>query len=217
MAIVTGPLHSSEARGAVGGIIYNTCRGKSIVRTNRTPTLEYTDSQVATRAIMNGVIAAWAALSDDQRHDWTAFADTHLLPHWTGSDKRISGWNWYAKANFKLSQADLPMISSPPHPVTSYTLASMKLLPAADAVEFIWDPVYPFPDPGWFLQIWSTKPHAATVHPSPKMAKLLTSFSQDTGDVVVPFAATGIHTVYIVPLSLQGITMPPYRFTTEVG
>ena len=219
MAIVTGPLHSSEARGQIGGVtglVYNTNRGRSYVKANALPATEFSDLQIATRAIMNDVHALWAALDNAQRAAWSHFAEENHLCDWTGRLKQLSGWNWFAKANFRLLIVGLPTLTDPPFPVTSYILEGLSYTLGTLVVNVFWTPASPAPDPPWTILIWRTAVHLPTVHPSFKLSKLSSySFEQDAYNNI-PTPDSGTYTLYFQPLSDQGITMPPTRLIVTV-
>ena len=219
MAIVTGPLHSSEARGQIGGktgLVYNTYRGRAYVKANALPTTEFSDLQIATRAIMNAVHARWTALSNADRSNWQDFADENHLCCWTGRLKQLSGWNWFAKVNFKLLQAGADPLSSPPFPITAYILEDLSSVPGIPTTQINWTPAISPPDPSWMLQIWSTAVHLPTVNPSFKLAHLVDAVLEQAGTFALATPGAGARTLYLVPLSTQGITMPPTRLIVTV-
>lgn len=219
MAIVTGPLHSSEARGVVGGktgLVYNSHRGRAYVKANATPLLEYTGPQVATRALMVPIIAGWQALSDVQRDAWADFARENHGCDWTGQLKTLSAWNWYAKVNSPLQYCSEPLLNTPPNPVSAYLLPGLAYASSLPDVEINWTPATPVPSPDWLLIFWQTALHLPSVHPSLKHAKRATWAPEIDGSVFLTVAAAGFVTVYIQPVSTQGISMPPTRMLIEV-
>lgn len=219
MTIVTGPLHSSEARGKIGGptgLVYNTYRGRSYVKANATPINQYTDPRVAARLLNVTVHDAWVALSSQQRSDWDDFANEHTIGSWTGMDKRLSGWNWFVKANTPLLQSDDPLLTSPPNPITGIIVSEFTYY--HDGIDLIvnWTPASPPASPAWRLVFWRTADHAVTVHPSIKLAKREGYQPEDSSEYVGPGFIGEIFTYYVLPHSLQGISMPPIRLFIEV-
>jgi hypothetical protein len=103
VAIVTQPLGSTEARGSVGGLTYATWRGKHTVRTRAGPSREPTAEQLYVLATAETAKNAWQAMSDDQRASWNHWAAEHREPHWTGQDKRLSGFNWWVRIFVRLT------------------------------------------------------------------------------------------------------------------
>lgn len=216
MAIVTGPLHSSEARGAVGALVYNTYRGRAYVKARSTPLLEYTDPQIAAREMMNEVHFAWAALSDEQRDAWSQYAKDNHGCDWTGQLKTLSPWNWYAKIGYLIYNNFGITPTLPPNPVTSYQFATLQAAQVGPNIEITWSPVSPSPSPEWMIETWVTAPHAATVHPSPKLAKRYLSDPEFWGATSFFPSAPGFYTLYLRPVSLVGCTMPMTRLVVEV-
>jgi len=219
MAIVTGPLHSSEARGQIGGkngLVYNTYRGRCYVKANALPKTEYSDPQVTTRAIANDVHDLWVALSIAQRNAWDDFADRHPDCCWSGRDKRLSGWNWFMRANFRLLIGCLPTLTDPPFPVTSYILEGLSYTLGTLSVDVFWTPLSPAPDPAWNILIWRTSVHLPTVHPSFKLSKLFSFTYEQDASQNIPAPDSGTYTIYFLPVSDQGITMPPARLIVTV-
>jgi len=97
MAKVTMPLMSAEARGKVGGIVYNTWRGKSTVKVKKAPAQPRTPRQLLIRAFATTCARAWAGLTQVVRDGWTAYANSHPDTDWTNSPKRLTGLNFYLR------------------------------------------------------------------------------------------------------------------------
>lgn len=114
MAKVISPLHSAEARGKVEGIIYNTWRGMNTVKTFKSPAQPRTKLQLLHRAYCVQMARAWGELSDLQRAGWNDYADNHPDIDWTGSPKRLSGFNWYVRCNTRILRLAGTPIDDPP-------------------------------------------------------------------------------------------------------
>jgi hypothetical protein len=219
MAVVVGPLHSSEARGQVGGktgLVYNSHHGRAYVKANAVPTLEYTDPQRNTRAIMVPIIAAWQALSEETRAAWAGFADENHLCDWTGQLKRLSAWNWFVKINFRNYMTHLQIRLEPPDRITAYRLPKPTLIIIPGLVEMEWTVADPPPDPAWSIMFWLSEPHSITSHPSFKMAKYNTYANEQDGAQVIEIAVAGWYSLWWLLVSAQGITMPPEGMRLEV-
>ncbi len=114
MAKVISPLHSAEARGKVEGLIFNTWRGFNTVKTFKSPAQPRTKIQLLMRAYAVQMARAWGELSDIQRDGWNDYAVNHPDIDWTGSPKRLSGFNWYIRCNTRILRLAGPVISDPP-------------------------------------------------------------------------------------------------------
>lgn len=153
MAKVLNPLMSNEARGKVNGLIYNTWRGISTVKTFKAPTKAKTPLQLAIMAKMTTISKAWGNLTNSQRSAWTVFADNHLRTDWTGNPIRMTGANAFSSCSMIASIAgNTPtLIVHPPtlaSPVTDLatvvggvgllTITHTSPTTAADAIEVRW-------------------------------------------------------------------------------
>jgi hypothetical protein len=114
MPKVKNPLFSQEARGGIGGLVYNTWRGQNYVKTNTSPTGQGTAKRLAAQAIITTVSKLWQGLSDAQRAAWSQYAIDHPVTDWTGSPKRLTGMNWYMSCNSQLTRITASLIDDPP-------------------------------------------------------------------------------------------------------
>jgi len=78
MAKVIGPLHSSEARGRMGGLVFNTWRGLNVVKQSTSPANPRTIAQLNIRAIAVGQARGWQGESAANQAAWDAYASTHV-------------------------------------------------------------------------------------------------------------------------------------------
>ncbi len=93
MAVVTWPLSSGEARGRVGGLIYNTWRGRSYVKAHAHYQTGLSPLQQTNQALAAIATAAWQSFTDQRRSAWADFANRHNTPDWTGNTRRLTGYN----------------------------------------------------------------------------------------------------------------------------
>jgi len=114
MAKVMSPLHSTEARGRVGGLIYNTWRGISYVKCNSSPAQPRSALQLKVRSLTTHLTRKWGTLLATTRTNWNDYAVTHTDVDWTNNPKRLSGMNWYVRCNLRLLIANIPEITEPP-------------------------------------------------------------------------------------------------------
>lgn len=114
MAKVIMPLMSDEARGKMSGLIYNTWRGISTVKSFTSPANPKTSAQMTARARLQSFTAGWKNLTQAQRDAWNTYAETHLKLDWTGKPKRITGQNWYISCNIIIAICGGTAITDPP-------------------------------------------------------------------------------------------------------
>lgn len=153
MAKLLNPLMSNEARGKMNGLIYNTWRGISTVKTFKAPTKAKTALQLAIMAKMSVISKAWQNLTQSQRDAWAVYADNHLRPDWTGNPVRITGANAFSSCSMiaTLAGATPTLIQAVPTlaaPVTDLatvvggsgllTITHASPTTAVDAIEVRW-------------------------------------------------------------------------------
>lgn len=128
MPKVKNPLFSQEARGGIGGLVYNTWRGINTVKTNTSPTGQGTAKRLLAQGRLSTLSKEWGLLTDAARAGWSQYAIDHPVTDWTGAPKRLTGMNWYVKCNLQLkilgaaSVATAPVVAAP-DPVVGFTLA----------------------------------------------------------------------------------------------
>lgn len=114
MAIVTGPLHSIEARGSVGSLTYVTWRGRSVVKSRAGPATQYSAAQLALRAVTAAGNSAWQTLTDHVRSLWTQYAAIHQAIDWTGNPRRLTGHNCFIRCWVRTTLNGLTPPTLPP-------------------------------------------------------------------------------------------------------
>jgi len=208
LAVVTGPLHSSEARGRVGGLVYNVHRGRAYVKANTAPVTQFSDAQIEARAKMWPVLVMWNYISDDQRRLWADFAAEHPVPSWTGSDVRLSGHNWFCKINYRLQMIEETLRSIPPTSLTSVVIPVTVDGVDPAFVSLSWSHPHPDPEPYWTLHFWLAGPHSPGRNPTIKLAKYKQWTYLTDPSTEVPLPGVGTYSLFTVPISGQGISSP---------
>lgn len=118
MARVTGPLHSTDASGAVGqALVYGKWKGLNWVRHWTKPANPQSISQQRVRVLMGQCVVWWQSLTDDQRGEWDdkALVFPNIDPI-TGLPSDWSGFNLFTSIHImkaRLGAADLPHIAPP--------------------------------------------------------------------------------------------------------
>lgn len=208
MAVVTWPLSSGEARGRVGGLIYNTHRGKTYVKTQALHQGEFTQPQIDARAYTAVVTAAWQALDSDLHDAWTLYANEHTLSHWTGQQKRLSGYNWFVILNWFRALQQVALLTVPPTYNTTYTILNPSVTPPSPAIQFNWTPQHPQPDlEHWvFLRLEGPYPgprtanikRAQTIHYVTDSTTHLTWIDPDPGFYFVHYRTLDLNAGYSI-------------------
>jgi hypothetical protein len=158
MAKCIGPLHSSEARGRMGGLVYNTWRGLNVVKATTAPCQPRSQKQLAVRATGVAVGRAWGAKTEASRADWNSYAAVHLETDGMGSPKRLSGMNWWLRLAARMTFFGLVPAAGPP---AGAAPASPLLFSAANGAG---SSVVTWTSPGGtatLMEIYMQGPHSA--------------------------------------------------------
>ena len=171
MVVVTQPLGSAEARGKLGGLVYNTWRGIHYVRTKVSPANQNTPRRLAIRAKAKSCTLAWQALTDAQRTSWNLYAADHLDPYWTGNPKRNSGYNWFVRTNIRLLDMGLSIISIPPVRANSWPIATLAATVDDAIITVDWSLPPAAPEADLVIDLWHTKASSPGRRPKIELAK----------------------------------------------
>lgn len=134
MAKVVGPLNSTEARGGVGALIYNTWRGIRYVKRFTSPSQPRTNRQLAIRAFLTQYVRGWRVLGAVPIAAWNTYASAHPVIDWTGSAHRLTGCNWYCALNVLLADMGKTAITNPPTVAGPAPIANVVATPGAGTV-----------------------------------------------------------------------------------
>ena len=158
MPKVKNPLLSMEARGGIGGLVYNTWRGINTVKTNTSPTGQGTAKRLAAQGLISMVSADWQTLSDATRASWNQYATDHPVPDWTGSPKRLTGMNWFVSCNIILTRMGATAITAPPVVAAPNPIVGLTLAKATTDINVAWSaPVAA----GDMIEFWCAGPQSA--------------------------------------------------------
>lgn len=114
MAKLMNPLMSSEARGRVGGTVYNTWRGIRYAKQQTSPAQPRSALQLQIRAWMVYLVRLWQTIGSTKMGHWNDYAVAHPDVDWTNRSRRLTGLNWYCRCNTRLLLLAKPIIDEPP-------------------------------------------------------------------------------------------------------
>jgi hypothetical protein len=158
MAKVTMPLMSAEARGKVGGIVYNSYRGKSTVKVKKSPSQPRTARQLTIRAFATTLSRAWGSLTQLQRDGWTAYATAHPFTDWTNSPKRLTGLNFYLALGARLMDMGKAVVATAPVTLAPANVANLVATGGAGQISFAFTA---YAGTATTLDIWLQGPKSA--------------------------------------------------------
>lgn len=173
MVKLLDPLGSTEARGAIGGTVYNTWRGISYARIKVTPANPNTPARLASRACAKLCTLRWQLISDLHRSWWNDYAVTHTLIDWRGKPKRISGFNWFLKANYFRVSLGLSIVDTPPVSPTPAAVASLVATTAGSTIVIDWTLTPGYTAASQQVDIWLSRPMSSGRNPKLEDSKHL--------------------------------------------
>jgi len=216
LAKVVGPLHSSEARGSVGSLTYNTWRGISIVKARTGPLKQYEAAQVDVRTKAAAATASWQSLTDAQRAPWYDYANAHTDIDWTGNPARLTAYNWYIRINVRRQLLGIAIRTSPPDVAPDARMLTLTATgePTRAHIQWTMTPWAPLAD--LFVEIYGAGPYSAARHPTIKQAKRLHHAPSFITSWYWSGLTPGHYTVFARPIHVHGITCGWHRTTTAV-
>ncbi len=192
MAKVVQPLMSLEARGKMGGLIFNVWRGICTVKAFRSPVQPNSTAQLDMRKTMTDATRAWAALTAAQRLGWNNYAVDHLESDWTGASKRLTGQNWYVRCYVMVLLCGGTPVSTAPIASAPAALVGAGFAYVAGPpkkVTLTWTAPVAATS---FIQIWATSALSAGRIPKFEMATEIATIAASTEspyDVTNPITA----------------------------
>jgi hypothetical protein len=194
MAKVSGPLNSSEARGKVGGLVYNTYRGVSTVRAKHAPAQPRSSLQLQARASAIAVTRAWFACQ--HKLAWEAYAALHPSADGMGNSIRSSGQNWFVALNTRLTAMQSDLLVDPPPDHTMPAITGIIVSPSPGHITFT------CVSPSEFsinIEFWLHGPHSIGAAGSIKLARHINTVGSYVMVGIIDISLSGRYTVFLRP------------------
>lgn len=207
MAVVTGPLHSSEARGSVGSLQYNSWRGRATVRTRSGPAIadQYTENRIALRGMAAVATLEWQAMSDTERAQWNEYARSHIDSDWTGSGKRLTGYNWFIRINVRRQLIGVGTDRAVPTETVTVVLTNLTVV-VQDVYPYVqWESAGEYDTGTTGVEIWMTEAHSAGANPTRKQAKRIDVVSLSASQYLLTITVGLWYTVFLRPILINGV------------
>jgi hypothetical protein len=190
MAKCVGPLHSSEARGKVGGLVYNSWRGFATVKAKHAPAQPRTNLQLRVRSIAIMIARGWADLTNQA--DWNVYATNHTMSDWTNSPKRLTGANWYVMLHTRMLLAGLTPVNTPPAVNAPDPVLTFTAVGSAGVITMTWTA----PTGTDRLDFWLDGLHSAGRQGSIHKAKYKLTLLGSAAVKTITGLAPGVYDVY---------------------
>lgn len=193
MAKITGPLHSVEARGRMGGLIYNSWRGISYAKAFAGPSQPRSERQLFIRAFVTQLVRDWQSITQLQRDDWNDYAAAHPEIDWTGNSRRLTGLNWFVRCNLRLIDLDQSPIDAAPDVAAPDPVSGFAAADGVDAIDYSWDATA---GTNLSVDVWLYGPHSpGEIGQLPKARHNLYAAGESAAATTDP-ADPGFYTVF---------------------
>jgi len=193
MAKCVGPAHSTEARGRIEALNYNTWRGIRLAKRFTSPAQPRSLRQLSVRAFLIQFTRAWAALTDSDRDSWNTWATDHPVSDWTNTSIRRTGANCYAGLSSRLADIGIAAVDTAPVANAPAPVADLALTGGAGQISCAFTE-----DTGTNMQIdfWLWGPHSKGAIPKFSKARHSTYADAESSPVVISGLAPGYYTVW---------------------
>lgn len=193
MAKVVNPLMSAQARGKVGGLVFNSWRGQNTVKGFKSPSQPRTTRQLAVRSYLATLSRAWAGLTQAQRDTWDAWAAAHLVSDWTGQPVRMTGENAFIKCNSLMLDQAKSTVTTAPVVSAPTSLAGFTPTGGSGQISCAWTARAGTADT---VDLWVYGPHSAGRKPTIVKAKHNSYKPGETTPGIITGLGAGLYTVY---------------------
>jgi hypothetical protein len=184
---------SSEARGRVGGLVYNTWRGARTVKVKTAPAQPRSARQLVIRAFCTTIARRWKILTAPQREGWTTYATAHPATDWTGSPKRATGINWFVALSVRLLDQAKTVVDTAPITDAPANVAALVCTGASGQISCAFTPAG---GTATTIDLWTHGPRSAGVVSTIVKAKHRIYGPAETSPLVIPTLPAGLYTVY---------------------
>jgi len=211
MPKVKNPLFSQEARGGIGGLVYNTWRGINYVKTNTSPTGQGSAKRLAAQALLSLVAKLWRGITAGERLAWSAYATAHPVDSWTGPPIRLTGMNWFSKCNALLRLVGQSGVTAAPTIAAPDAPTELTLTYASQSVQASWATTS---YASQSLMFSATKPQSAGITGKREQAAFAAYATRDATQPVTILTAPAAGTITAFVKSVDWTTGLP---STEVS
>ncbi|GAH70394.1 unnamed protein product [marine sediment metagenome] len=121
-----GPVVAA-ASGKIGGTVFSRNRYGVYARQWVLPTVSTSEDALQQKALLGGISAAFAALTDDQKLQWNEWAQSNPMTNRIGDQQILTGHAAYVRINMRVQKGGIGEIATPPVGVSPLALATITL------------------------------------------------------------------------------------------
>jgi hypothetical protein len=214
MVKILDPMGSTEARGRIGGRVFNTWRGISYVKNNTAPAQPRSAKQLLLRSRAIALVRKWQTIGSIKQGWWNDFAATHTETGSMGVTKRLTGANWYVRLNTRLAELGTAPIDTPPAIPAPAGVTGFVLTPGALSFQFNWTQEL---TGVCKIEVWICGPHSPGRLGKIERAKLVSFWDAEAvGPEVIANLAPGTYTVFARLITEADGQVSPWVSSTVV-
>ena len=214
MVKLLDPLGSGEARGKLGGTVYNTWRGIHYARSSSSPANPNSPRRLAARAITRQLTARWQLITDIERSWWNDYASSHPLVSWNTATKRLTGFNWFVRANFQRVSMSLSVLDTPPVDPAPPALTLFEASQNLAEIDLSWNLSVDLSSSRQKVDIWVSRPCSPGRAPKIQDCKRLAIVDGDDYGFVVPPLSPANYGFFARTLDSDSGLSSPWMMTT---
>lgn len=212
MAKLIAPLHSSEARGRVGGLIYNTYRGLATCKSKTGPAQPRSSLQLQLRAMGVYWSRKWQSLSAGVRGAWNDYAAAHTEIDWTGNPKRLTGLNWYLRCNIIAQRLAGGPLTNPPSVPAPAAAADVVGTGGVGEIVVTWTDTA---EANTYIDAWVSGPHSAGQIARMPRSRHDSYTAMATETVTIGLYGTGVVDVWVRTVSSATGLASPWQLVSD--
>jgi hypothetical protein len=201
------PLGSTEARGRVGGKVFNTWRGINYAKGKTSPAQPRSQAQLAVRGYLSKLVRQWASLPAVNQGWWNDYAVAHPQTGFGGTGKRLTGSNWFVMLNCRMLLMGYAVVLVPPADPAPGIPTGLTCTGSAGQVSIDWTAEVSYVND---LNCWFDGPHTAGRQGKIERAKAKGSWAGNAaGPVIINQLAPGTYTAFFkMQAKASGLSSP---------
>lgn len=157
--------------GSFNGVTYSHNKGGAYKRARKIPTISASAKQAFSKALLGGISAAWAGLTDIERAQWGDYGTNNPISDVLGQSIQLSGQQTFLRLNMRLVGSGQAIITAPPVVPGPNQLTTLDVtVTAPDGISADFTP--PLPTGGTFC-LWQCLPGSPGADPNFNQARLI--------------------------------------------
>lgn len=153
MALIELALPVTSIKGSVGGVTFQQNRSGQIMRTRPKTHKSSSFKQQVSHQDHQRFLSDWQGLSFTNRQLWNDYADVWQKPDFFGTDKNLTGQNWFESINRNLDTVGSSPVFSPPAHILPENIVLFSLLATSTFIRITFFTFFNPPDNALFIRL----------------------------------------------------------------